>query len=264
MSDATAGQTSVDDDKVFRTRAFERKARQATHQILFYLGLYYIPIRLTGSTHERTYSVLKKDAETVLKRLQALSEGESLQRALHRLRRARARFAAWPIDHRTDAATAGREPVSDAFASVAAGLVRTYRRGRKQWRKAAADSIAGSSRLRRECTDLGHQLEVLSSSWPAVLQATAGACHRLSVVLAEDHALGALGAAANESATTLTDVERSLLGSLVESNRRELAGIASVIGARIYLEDPDQFVARMSAYWTTQRAASFGATVTPS
>ena len=230
-------------------------------------------LRALDQLRARYHSVLRPEAfgelrsqlhhHHQLRRLQALSEGESLQRALHRLRRARARFAAWPIDHRTDAALSGREPVSDAFESVAAGLFGTYRRGRKQWRKATADAAAGSTRWRRECSDLGHQLEVLSSSWPAVLAANAAACHQLSVVLGEDHALGALSAAAAGSELTITDVERSLLGALIESNRRELAGVASVIGARIYLEEPDQFVARLSAYWTTHRAA-FHTTVTPS
>jgi len=76
MSKATTGHASEDDGKEIRKRAFERKARQATHQLLFYLGLYYRPITFwTRTTHPRTNDVLKHDSQLILARLQALVDG---------------------------------------------------------------------------------------------------------------------------------------------------------------------------------------------
>ncbi|MGD8910123.1 MAG: hypothetical protein PVI92_12335, partial [Chromatiales bacterium] len=76
MSNTTMEDTSMDDGTEIRKRAFERKARQATHQILFYLGLFYRPITFwTRSTHGKTEEVLKHDSDPVLARLQALVDG---------------------------------------------------------------------------------------------------------------------------------------------------------------------------------------------
>ncbi|MFV2039622.1 MAG: hypothetical protein ACC660_05220, partial [Acidimicrobiales bacterium] len=108
-----------------------------------------------------------------LRRLQTLSDGAALQHALHRLRRARARFAAWPIDSRMDAGMYGREPVSNSFDSLSAGLGRTYGRGRKHWRAAQNGDSEALPKWHRECRHLRHQLEVLSSCWPEVIGATA-------------------------------------------------------------------------------------------
>ena len=53
--------------------SFQRKARQATHQIIFYLELYYRPITLwRGKKDDRTDDVLKYDSSSVAVRLQAL------------------------------------------------------------------------------------------------------------------------------------------------------------------------------------------------
>lgn len=76
MSNVTKKQTSLDNGLEIRRRAFERKARQATHQILFYLGLYYRPITFwSRKTHERTDEVLRHDSGLILARLQALVAG---------------------------------------------------------------------------------------------------------------------------------------------------------------------------------------------
>lgn len=185
-----------------------------------------------------------------LRRLQALSEGEALQQALHRLRRARARFAAWPIDTRTDARMYGREPVPDVFASLAAGLGRTYRRGRSHWRAVEDGRDDALPKLLREVRHLGHQLAIVSSSWPEVLGAAAQTCARLEAVLAEDAGMRALAAALDDTETlTLDAAEAAMLGALVAGSRTELHDVICTIGTRVYVEPPKAFLARMDAYW---------------
>lgn len=76
MSTTTGHGAPVDDVEAVRRRSFERKARQATHQILFYLELYYRPVSLlSGRIHRRTEEVLKQDSERMVARLKALVDG---------------------------------------------------------------------------------------------------------------------------------------------------------------------------------------------
>ncbi len=185
-----------------------------------------------------------------LHRLKALSEGEALQRTLQRLRRARARFAAWPIDDATDARMYGREPVSNSFAALADGLRRTYKRGRKQWRKVANGELEALPSWHREVRLLENQLTIMSSSWPEVIGATAVACGQLEAVLTEEAGLAELQAVIDKDlALTLDEVERSMLDSIASNARGELGNVALVLGGRLYVEAPEAFMERMEAYW---------------
>ena len=191
-----------------------------------------------------------------LRRLQALSEGEALGRALHRLRRARARFAAWPLDNQTDVGMYGREPIEDSFDAVGSGLVHTYRRGRKRWLATKGGTRPPSEKWIRESAHLAAQLELLSSSWPAVLEAMADSCRELGSALADERALASLQHLVDGDPTLmLEDAELTLLTSLLATGRRELASVASTLGARIYMEQPEQFLARLSAYWDARDQA---------
>lgn len=188
-----------------------------------------------------------------LRRLQALSEGEALHRTLHSLRRARARFAAWPVEGDT-ARMYGREPVPDRFDSIAPGLAATYRRGRKQWQRLGEgfepDAMA---KLHRETSRLGHQLEILAATWPDVVGATAKACARLAEVLAEEQTMALLDTAGSDQHPLCPDpVERSLLHSLIHGSRQELQSVAHTLGARLYVEPTRRFIDRIEAYWDTR------------
>ncbi len=191
-----------------------------------------------------------------LHRLQALSQGEALQQTLHRLRRARARFAAWPVDDRTDALMYGREPVADSFASVADGLGRTYRRGRAQWRAVQGGEETALAKLATEVQLLGHQLAVLGSAWPEVLGAAAQTCARLEAALYEDAGMAALDATITDGAVPADPVETAMLRALVVGTRDELHRVICTIGTRVYVESPKSFLARLEAYWDVRGMAA--------
>jgi len=185
-----------------------------------------------------------------LERLKALSEGAALEHTLQRLRRARARFAAWPMDDHTDARMYGREPVADSFDALAGGLGRTYRRGRKHWRAAGEGDTDAFPKWRREVRHLGHQLHLVSSSWPEVIAATASTCARLEAVLAEESGVRQLQTAVDHDATLIiNEVERSLLDAIASHSRSELEYVAETLGGRLFVEPPKQFLDRMHAYW---------------
>ncbi len=185
-----------------------------------------------------------------LHRLKALSEGEALQQALHRLRRARARFAAWPLDDRTDTRMYGRQPVEDSFDALSTGLERTYRRGRRRWKRVREGDIEAMGKWRREVRDLGHQLEIVSTAWPEVVGATASACKQLERVLDEERGLSRLAeVVGRDRSLAVEDVEQSMLDALVAHARGELREVAEILGHRLYVEPTGQFVQRLEAYW---------------
>ena len=206
----------------------------------------YQPVLQDGAFTELRAHLLRRHQ---LKRLQALSEGEALQRTLHRLRRARARFAAWPLDDHTDARMYGREPVADSFEAVSAGLGRTYKRARRQWTTASTGDHDALPKLHREVRHLGHQVQVISSSWPDVLGATAAACVQLETVLSEEAGLSALGSVLSDPTVVAEETEASLLQAIVASTRTDLQQITTILGRRMFVEPPRLFIARMEAYW---------------
>lgn len=193
-----------------------------------------------------------------LLRLQALSEGEALLRTLHRLRRARARFAAWPIDDLTDARMYGREPVADSFAALTSGLGRTYRRGRRHWQAACEGDITRLPKLHRETRHLGYQMEVISAAWPELLAATASSCSQLDAVLTEEAGLALLDEAISKESSTIAvgDLESSLLDALITSTRAELHAIVELMGARLFVEPTKLFLTRLESYWTSRGHAN--------
>jgi hypothetical protein len=186
-------------------------------------------------------------------RIHALSGNGGVDDTLHSLRRARARFAAWPIEGDV-ARMYGREPIPDEFASIESGLRQTYKRGRRLWKE--ADIGADPASLvdwHAETRRLGHHLALLSIAWPEVVEAMSDTCHRLAAVLAEAEGLAILRAAVGDNQALCPDpIERSLLDSLVTGTTAELRRIAAALGARIYVEPTKLFMARLSSYWSSR------------
>ena len=247
--------TSVGDD-AYRT---EMAILRDTSELLETLLVGQPELRALDGLRSRYQDVLQPTAFGELRtqlhqrhrlhRLQALSQGEALQQTLHRLRRARARFAAWPVDDRTDAVGYGRRPVADSFESVAHGLGRTYRRGRSQWRAVQDGSQTALPKLAREARLLGHQFSVLGSAWPEVLGAAAQTCAGLEAALAEDAGMAALHAAITQPDLPIHHAETAMLRALVVGTRHELHDVICTIGTRVYVESPKSFLARLEAYW---------------
>ena len=155
---------------------------QAELRAIDLLRARYAPVLAPGALLGVREQVLRHHQ---LRRLQALTEGQALQRSLHRLRRSRARFGAQPVDVAGDATIIDREPVADHFDSVRprprAGLsplpagVADHSTAPKPstWPASAADVGV-----------LARQLQLISSVWPEVLGATADTAARLEAASA--------------------------------------------------------------------------------
>lgn len=219
-------------------------------------------LRALDELRNRYASVLRPDAlvrvrddlvrDQQLRRLRAFAEhevGGETEQTLLRLRRARARFAAWGAGDRATA----EPPTLDSFEAFTEGLERTYRRGRRRWKSAAAGEDPNPRRWERDVRDLGDQLELLAASWPEVIGAAVAGCTDLAATLSEEMGCSALRRSVGNDARPLDDAERSLLTALCDHTRSELHRISVALGARIYAETPSAFVTRIGSYWATRR-----------
>jgi CHAD domain-containing protein len=138
----------------------------------------------------------------------------------------------------------------DAFAAVADGLERTYRRGRRDFRAAAAEPSAEAlHEWRKRVKDLWYQHSVLRSLWPPVMAAVADEAHELSNLLGDDHDLAALAAWARSNADAPPEFFEA-----IERRRAELGNEAFALGARLYAEKPKAYRGRLRRLWGGREA----------
>lgn len=180
-----------------------------------------------------------------IQQIAAVQPGGERDHWLQQLRRARARFAAWPIDETMH----GQAPVTDGFASFSAGLERSYRKGAKQ---AAADEPK-TAKWRRHVCDLSHQIELLSGAWPEVMTGTVASATDLADVLAEHEQITALRRAVAAD-VVVDDATTAVVDSLCVHECAELMSIATTLAGRLYAESPAAFTERVGSYWSTRPA----------
>jgi CHAD domain-containing protein len=130
------------------------------------------------------------------------------------------------------------------------GLQRVYAQGRERFHRAARKPTP--TRLhdwRKRVKDLGYQMRFLAPAWTPVLEAEAAECQVTWDRLGTDHDLVVL----REDVEGLADVfarpaDLALLDDLIDHRRTELQRGALSLGRRLYAEEPDAFVARVSGY----------------
>jgi excisionase family DNA binding protein len=144
-------------------------------------------------------------------------------------------------------------PISEAdFSLFDDGLGRVYRRGRLAMAEALADPGDPDKfhEWRKQVKYLWHHLEILQPTWPLMLLDTASELHIASDFLGDAHDLVEL------KETLLTEKELFenepnlvTLLALLDRRRASLEGASWTLGQRLYHEDPQAFVERISTYW---------------
>jgi CHAD domain-containing protein len=149
------------------------------------------------------------------------------------------------------------EPLSGGgFDAVRAGLLRTYRKGRKGLREASeCPSAAAFHEWRKRVKDLWYQIRLFASANPAQLDPLADEIHRLSAALGHVHDLDLLECALELEATTDPFFHPSALLAALRDSRAPRRAAALDLGSRLYTEKPDAFVARVESYWRGWREA---------
>ena len=144
---------------------------------------------------------------------------------------AQGRVALWP-------------QLDDAFDTLAAGLRRTYRDGRHAMSTAhsSADEL---HEWRKLVKTHWYHLQLLRHLWPPVMKAYAGALDELSHALGDHHDLHVLSEGAAPAPPELLIA--------ISARQEELEQQAAALGARIFAERPNAWLARMRNTWNAWR-----------
>jgi CHAD domain-containing protein len=143
-------------------------------------------------------------------------------------------------------------PLGDVDWDVArAAMQRSYRAGRKAFRRADADpAVENLHEWRKRVKDLWYHHRLTRDLWPEVMKPYADAAHELSELLGDDHDLAVLRGLVAESRgpAAVTPADLDPLVAVIDERRAELLEQARALGRRLYAERPKAFGARFDAY----------------
>lgn len=160
-----------------------------------------------------------------------------------RFRQARREVEGWRID-------------GDGFAPIAAGLRKTYGRGRRAMTVArSSGNTADYHDWRKRVKYHGYHLRLLRPLWPPLLVARRQEVDRLGDCLGDDHDLAVLRQTILELPKRLSDsAAAELLLGLLDRRRSGWHRRAAAIGGRLYGEPSEAMVGRLESYWDVWQA----------
>lgn len=162
------------------------------------------------------------------------------------------------IDRARTLLTAARENVEqweipDDFATLAAGLDDTYRRGRRALRRARdTPTDHRMHEWRRSVKHLWYQVRLIERAAPSVLAAVVASLDDLAEALGDDHDLAVLIeqlAADPDRFGGKRQVKQAR--RLARAQQRDLRRRAFRLGATVFAEPDRSFARRVRAYWET-------------
>jgi CHAD domain-containing protein len=157
---------------------------------------------------------------------------EATRDAVSILKEGRKRVGDWPLE-------------DDSFDTLAGGLERTYRRGRRDFKAARTEpSVEALHEWRKRVKDLWYHQTLLRPLWPPVMTAVGDEAHELSDRLGDDHDLAVLGDWFREHTEPDPDLQAA-----IDRRRAELQRDAFALGARLYADKPSAYVRRLERLW---------------
>lgn len=142
-------------------------------------------------------------------------------------------------------------PVPDSFDAIAAGVAKTYKRGRKGLgRSVASPTTEHFHEWRKRAKYSWYHVRLLHQSARSVLDPLASVLHDLSDALGDDHDLAVLGEqleAGPDEFGGHDQIDAARL--LLEGRRADLQRRAVSLGSRLYVEEPEVFAERLGGYW---------------
>jgi CHAD domain-containing protein len=154
---------------------------------------------------------------------------------------------------------AGRERVPDlpvateGFDAVAAGLRKSYKRGRNRMTEAYEDpDTERFHEWRKRVKYHRYHSRLLRSAWPGPMKARRGELKELSDLIGDEHDLAVFLQTMDEE-ELFAEATRETLEGVITARRSELRRAGRPLGERLFAEEPDRLVARIRAYWTATR-----------
>ena len=150
----------------------------------------------------------------------------------------RARVKTWAFD-------------PEGFDFLVAGAEKTYKRGVRAMKVAYADPTETTfHQWRKRVKYHWYHMRLLRNLWTPVLGARAGAIHRLSDLLGEEHDLAVLRRLLGDSSGRFGNpTELHAVLGLIDTRRDELQAWAHPLGLRVYAERPAKLSGRLCRYW---------------
>jgi CHAD domain-containing protein len=142
----------------------------------------------------------------------------------------------------------------DGFQTLAPGLKRSYRRGRKAFdlaRKRPDDTRFHE--WRKRVKDFWYHTRLLHRIWPALMVARASELKRLSDLLGDDHDLSVLGVFLRRERESL-GTSAGVTACLAEQRQRELRGAAVPLGRLLYARTPSCGLDELGRSWHVWKA----------
>jgi len=155
---------------------------------------------------------------------------ELITKTVNQLAIAEERIASWPL-------------LEDAFQTIAGGLRRIYRDGRRSMK--TAHSAEEIHEWRKEVKTHWYHAQLLQPIWPPVMKPYAEMLDKLSHFLGDHHDLHVLAERIGRKSPTVLRT--------AAARQKELEEKAAELGARIFAERPGAWLARMRNYWSTWR-----------
>ncbi len=137
------------------------------------------------------------------------------------------------------------------FDLFAAGVKRTYADGCAELAKVRVDmSDHQLHEWRKRVKDHWYQTRLLEPGWPTLMQLRSDTLKRLSDMLGDDHDLAVMLELMRSQPDLFGEsAQRERLEVMIAERRGELQSGALKTGSEIYLDAPDELVARWRRYW---------------
>jgi CHAD domain-containing protein len=175
---------------------------------------------------------LERDRDDVAGRATSEEAGSRVAEARAAIEAGQEEIAGWPLP-------------DDPWRVVEAGLLRSYRRGRRAMKDAVADPVAENvHELRKRTKDFWYQLRILRDALGPDLGGMAEQAHELADRLGEHHDLAVL---AEDLAGRDLPGDRDAARTTIESRQQELLEGAFDIAAPLFAEKPKAFGKRLKS-----------------
>ncbi|HEY5943615.1 MAG TPA: CHAD domain-containing protein [Solirubrobacterales bacterium] len=140
----------------------------------------------------------------------------------------------------------------DSWQLVEAGLLSSYRRGRRAMNRTRKNPSAENvHEWRKRTKDLWYQLRILRDAWKPVLGETTDQAHGLADLLGDHHDLAVL---VEDLASRELPGDRDAVRTAIDRRQQELLDGAFDTGARLFGEKPKAFGRRLESYWVAWRS----------